>query len=243
MENSQFVLNAAIEDVHWWFKARRDILFEGLKRFVPPFQGKTVVEIGCGTGGNLKFFSSYYRVMGTDVSPEAVSYARDRVEGAVFLGDYKDALADKWQDIDAVLLPDVLEHVADDAAFLQNIVAHMKPGAVLAITVPLHDFLWSRHDVILGHKRRYSVKRLRALWSGLPVLPVFSSRFNSFLFPLIACYRLLPKGGSAEKRSDTSLPPPWVNTALCMIFSLERYVMRIAALPLGVSYLLILKKT
>ena len=72
----EFKLHAELEDTHWWFKARRNIILTLLLRF-SPIDVKHVVEIGCGTGGNLKLLGRYVdKVTGVDVSSEAIEYAR-----------------------------------------------------------------------------------------------------------------------------------------------------------------------
>lgn len=243
MNSELFDRLAAIEDTHWWFKARRRILLDVLRRYVPANQGKTLAEIGCGTGGNLRFFRSFYRVLGSDVSGEAVSYARGRVGPDILLGDFREVLAGRWPEIDAVLLADVLEHVEDDADFLRDLVQRLKPGAVLLITVPAHQFLWNEHDVALGHKRRYSPAGIGMLASGLPVTKLFSTQFNTVLFPLIALYRLIKGRGTATAgNDDTFLPPSGINRILYALFSLERLLIRLTPLPFGVSGLLVLRK-
>ena len=91
MDISEFDLHAQMEDIHWWFKARREIIFSVLKLYVPIYQNKTVTEIGCGTGGNLKFLQDYYQVIGVDSAPQAVSYAAKRVNGHISLGDFRES--------------------------------------------------------------------------------------------------------------------------------------------------------
>ncbi len=242
MNTEEFELHARVEDNHWWFKARRDILLDQLIKYVPAHRGRSVAEIGCGTGGNLKFLSGHYRVLGVDTSAEAIGHARRRTGCELFQGDFRDALAGKWNDIDAVILADVLEHVDDDTVFVEELVTCLKRDAYLLVTVPAHRFLWSEHDVILGHKRRYSAKELRALWSGLDVNERFFSAFNSALFPLIAIYRVLLRRHSASGKSDLRLPAPWINGLLYRIFLLERSAMRVAPLPFGASYLAVVRK-
>ena len=53
MDTSEFELHARIEDNHWWFKRRREINLEVLRKYFPSNEGKTIAEIGCGTGWNL----------------------------------------------------------------------------------------------------------------------------------------------------------------------------------------------
>jgi SAM-dependent methyltransferase len=242
MDPAQFDLHAKIEDTHWWFRARREIILSVIKRFVPVNQDKLLAEIGCGTGGNLKFFHDYYKVAGSDISSEAVKYASRRVGCNVFLGDFRDVFAAQLKNADAVILADVLEHIEDDAAFIKDVIDLVKQNAIILITVPAHMSLWSRHDVALGHRRRYSFKILRALWEGREAEEIYFSPFNSLLFPVIALLRLLKIAGSKEASSDLFLPSPWINNLLYKIFIAERTLIRLFPLPFGISYLAVLRK-
>ncbi len=240
MDSGQFNLHAQMEDRHWWFVGRREIIYEILRRYVPPHQDNHVLEIGCGTGGNLRYLLGSYRGTGVDIAPEAVRYARDRVDCPVFEGDFRALGKELFADVDVVLLADVLEHVADDRLFLSDILARLKPGAIVLVTVPAHDFLWSNHDLVLGHLRRYSRDKLQVLLDGLPAGLLCCTFFNSVLFPLISLYRLLHKGKSTA--SDLTLPLTPVNSLLLFLFRMEKYFLKIAPLPWGVSLLAVLKK-
>lgn len=242
MDISQFELHAKVEDVHWWFKARRELMLGVLQRYVPAHHNRLVAEIGCGTGGNLKFLQRYYRVVGVDISPEAVKYTTGRTNCPVFLGDFRKRLSVMWGDIDAVILADVLEHIDDDDGFLSDIIKSLKPGAVILLTVPAHMFMWSRHDVILGHRRRYSAGNLRYLWKGLDVEEVFFTPFVCILSPAIAVYRLYRRNGSDTHGSDLRMPPLWLNSMLYRIFSVESCLTGLLPLPFGLSYLSVLRK-
>ncbi len=80
---------------------------------------------------------------------------------------------------DVVAVLDVLEHIEDDAEFLAGLVASMKPGATLVVTVPALQGLWSEWDVRLGHHRRYNRSGLGALTTNLPL----AVHETVFLFP------------------------------------------------------------
>ncbi len=164
MEASEFALHAQIEDRHWWFMARRGIILDFMEKYFPVGEARLLAEIGCGTGGNLAFLKDRYKVIGVDTSPDAVKYASEKLQCQVLLGDFREKLAEMWGELDGVLLADVLEHVKDDASFVEDIVTSLKPGGMLFITVPAHRFLWSHHDTVLGHLRRYSAEELRSLW-------------------------------------------------------------------------------
>jgi SAM-dependent methyltransferase len=243
MDLSQFELHAKFEDSHWWFKARREIILDQLKKYVPADNGRLIAEIGCGTGGNLKVFEKYYEVLGIDIAPEAVKHAAQRVPGRVFLGDFREVFSGKSLFLDAVILADVLEHIDDHENFLKDLIPFLKEGAILVITVPAHDWLWSHHDVVLGHRRRYSRRILCALWKNLPLKEVKFTPVNFFLFPPIAIFRMLKINAFNSGGSDLALPAPLMNTILYKIFSIERFFLRYFFLPFGVSYLAVLKKT
>jgi len=243
MDASQFDLHARVEDFHWWFKARRKIIYDLLVKSVPPQEGRTIVEIGCGTGGNLLFLQKYYDIMGIDISHDAVRYARKRVRCPVVHGDFKDILNAAWNQFDAVILPDVLEHIENDRIFLESIIKSIEPGTIILITVPAHQWLWSHHDIMLGHERRYSLRALRSLWQGQEVEEVFLSSFNFVLSPLAIFIRLIKRGVPSSRKSDLLfLPASLLNALLYIIFSVERILLRFCRLPFGISYVAVIKK-
>lgn len=247
MQAEEFSLHAEIEDEHWWFRARRNIIVSLLKRFSSE-KPRHVVEIGCGTGGNLRKIHHYVdKVTGVDVSEDAVAYARDRVPGEVYAGDFRSVLKDKWQDIDVVLIADVLEHVEDASGFLDDIISSMKPGGLIIITVPAHQILWSHHDVVLGHHRRYEQAQLKALWKGRPVRQLYFSPFNFVLSPLVFMLRLLSLSGKESqnrdlKTSDLKKHSAPVNSLLYFLFNLESKWLQYFPLPWGCSYAAVIKK-
>jgi len=239
---AQFDLHAQLEDKHWWFTGRRAVLLEILNRFLPTGMGHRIAEIGCGTGGNLSFFQDFYDVMGVDISHEAISHARQRVDCPLFLGDFGEQLAPYWPKIDALLLLDVLEHVEDDRAFLGRAVEALRPGGLILLTVPAYSFLWSHHDEVLGHVRRYEMQNLRNVWSNLQVEECYLSPFNSFLFPIIAFCRLMGFGNKGGRDSNLKESSSIVNFLLHTLFASERFWLKLAPLPVGVSYCAVLKK-
>jgi SAM-dependent methyltransferase len=64
---------------------------------------------------------------------------------------------------DCVLACEVLEHVPDDAAFLQRLYAALNDHGQLVLSVPARMKYWSLHDCIAGHLRRYERDNLVAL--------------------------------------------------------------------------------
>jgi hypothetical protein len=123
-----------------------------------------------------------------------------------------------------VLLCDVLEHIEDHVAFLHGLVTLMKPGASLLLTVPADPRLWSPHDEVYGHFRRYTRSTLAAVWRGAPVNPRLLAPFNRRLYPVARAARAVSawRGrGWGSEASDLALPWAPVNRMLERVFAGE----------------------
>ncbi|MFV2056474.1 MAG: class I SAM-dependent methyltransferase [Thiohalomonadales bacterium] len=246
MQEDQFNLHADLENCHWWFMARRHILQDQISLCM---QGQTgiIAEIGCGTGGNLQALESLgWKTIGVDTNATAITYAKTKVHGTLYHGLANTALAPHWPDIDMLLLADVLEHVEDDVTFLQEGIDHLKRGAFIVISVPALQLLWSQHDVILGHYRRYSYANLTTLISKVPNIQLnFMSYFNAMLLPVIGLTRLSEKiiKPKQARVSDLQEHCNFSNRLLYSLFSVERPFLRNRIrLPIGASLLCVLQK-
>jgi len=253
MDRALFKLHRRTEDTHWWFCARREIIFSFLSGILPPDSQTLVIEAGCCTGGNLRYFGKFYDTAGFDSDPEAVELAsRGTSHDRVFLSDNPRDLHEYASRAHAFLLLDILEHIEDDSAFFSSLVDEMREGSYCIITVPANMEIWSRHDVTYGHKRRYDVAGLRRLWAGMPVKCEYISHFNSRLYALIWLTRVMNKltnSASGEAGTDLSVPSGPVNSILHKIFAgesrklLERFRKRGGeAYKSGASLIAVLKK-
>ncbi len=255
MQERQFRVHDDFEETHWWFTARRRILVRLIRRIVPPGAGRVVVDMGCGTGGNLAALAGEYAAVGIDASDEALAGARRRSPAARFLrADGPDAVPDaEFVRADLVLLADVLEHVADDRAFLASILARLAPGAHVLVTVPADPGLWSAHDASFGHHRRYDAARLAEAWRGAPVSVRLFSHYNARLYAAVKLVRGLARAGgraAGEGGTDFGRLPRPLNVLLRRIFAgegaaLERNIDRMppgAPYPRGVSLIALLRK-
>jgi SAM-dependent methyltransferase len=225
MHAEQLKLFADIEARHWWFTARREIVRRIVEQAAPPSTNRKIVDIGCGTGGNLAVFAAHYRCAGIDASPAAVQLARERFPNVSFTcGAVAEQLPAVAADADVLLLMDVIEHVADDFEFFSEVAARCRPGALLLVTVPADMSLWSPHDETVLHYRRYEPARLRQLWAGLPLRERFFSYFNSRLYPFIKTLRQRNRArgeSSGAAGTDFNMPPAPVNALLRRVFAGE----------------------
>lgn len=227
MKLPQFEHQAQIEEKHWWFSARRTILRQLLHQAIPPSKKIRVVDMGCGTGGNIAALGEGYFCIGVDPSADAIHLARSRFPGIEFIHSSTwETTAPLVASAQGVLLTDVLEHVPDDFLFFSELLSHTSPGTYLLVTVPADRSLWSPHDVGVGHYRRYERSDLEELWGGLPVSVKLISHFNSRLYPLVKALRVFNRWqqkamGSAE--TDLWMPWAFINRSLENLFAGEAH--------------------
>jgi SAM-dependent methyltransferase len=238
----------ALEDRHWWFRARRNLVL-WLVLQLSPARSSRILEIGCSSGALMRQLKNegYESVVGIDVSEEAIAecgrrgVANTRVMDAQQL-DFPDA------SFDVITASDVLEHLADDALALRDWHRVLKPGGVMIVFVPAFPILWSEHDVANHHFRRYRRSELVRRATAAGFLVERRSYWNSTLFLPIAAVRgakhSLPR---REKKSvpDSDLfpPPAPVNAALFTLLSAENGLFRAGLnFPFGVSAMIVARK-
>ena len=225
MQHEQFQLHADIEQRHWWFVGRRRILCRLVAEVLTPSPETTIVDVGCGTGGNIAALADRYRCVGIDTSVEAVELARRRFPQVRFIaGRAPGDLGELAGQARLFLLTDVLEHISDDYAMLSELLAATSPGCYFLLTVPADESLWSGHDESFGHYRRYDRARLEGVWAGLPVTTLLVSHFNSRLLPVVRRVRAWHRRrGRAAGRAGTDfwLPGRPANWLLMHIFASE----------------------
>ncbi len=112
-------------------------------------------------------------------------------------------------DFDLAVSLDVIEHLDDDIGALREMRRVVAQDGVLLVTVPAYPWLWSAHDEINHHHRRYTQDSLlqgaqRAGWHS-----VRTTYFNSLLLPVAIVLRLLER--LSRKTTESSLDL-WVPT-------------------------------
>lgn len=225
---------AALEERHWWFAARRKILGKMLASLRLPADAQ-ILEAGCGTGGNLDMLARHGRVYGMETNAQALEFAAAKGTATIAAGRLPAPIPFSDQKFDLIALLDVLEHLDEDAAALDALRARLKPGGWLLLTVPAYPFLWSRHDELHHHKRRYVAGGLRGVIEGAGYRVQYLSYFNTWLFPMIAAARLA--GAGSGHSGDLAMPNRFINALLTKIFASERLLLGRIALPFGVSLL------
>jgi SAM-dependent methyltransferase len=127
-----------------------------LDLFLSASPGPEVLDAGAGQGTMAARLERLgYEVTSTDASGAAVEILRARLSGPVEEASITDLpLGD--ESFDGAVLGEVLEHVEDDRGALAELARVLRPGGVLAVSVPANPALYGPSDEWAGHVRRYT---------------------------------------------------------------------------------------
>ncbi|MDT8760468.1 class I SAM-dependent methyltransferase [Sphingomonas psychrotolerans] len=225
---------AAHDTTHWWYRARRDILADYLARWAGLPGDARILEIGCGTGHNLPMLAKFGEIDAIEIDETARAFASERLGKPVGTAPLPELHGVQPGSYDLVAVLDVIEHVEDDVAALKAIATALKPGGKILITVPAHQWMWSAHDVVNHHKRRYSKRGFEALLAKAGLQGRKLGYFNSLLFPVAVAARFAGKLMGKDD-SDDSPPAKPLNALFEGIFRLERHMVGRMPLPPGLS--------
>jgi SAM-dependent methyltransferase len=234
MERVVYQQMAELDDRHWWYRARRKIIAELIRREARLPKNAQILEIGCGTGHNLAMLSGFGHVEGLELDDEARALSEKRLGRKVMSSPLPELAGVPDRHYDLIGAFDVIEHIDDDHAALASIATKLKAGGTFMMTVPAHQWMWSAHDSVNHHKRRYSKRSLKALIDASPLELKRAGYFNSLLFPLAVAERAASKLRGKEQ-ADVTLPPAPLNIALERVFAAERHLVGRLPLPPGLS--------
>jgi len=231
-----------IQKKHWWFVTRKNVVLDVIKRYLTKNDQIKVLDIGCGSGLMLTSLDKIGETYGMDMSDEAISFSKEIFSGRVEKGALPDQLPYQENFFDLITALDVIEHIDNDVDSISAIRSLLVPGGKVVFTVPAYMFLWSPHDEMNEHKRRYTLPELKKklVEAGFTVEKI--SYYNTFLFPVVFLVRMLNNGLKRDGASDMDMPSSSLNYVLKKIFGIEKYLLRYLNLPFGVSVLAVVRK-
>lgn len=237
------------ERKHWWFQVRSKIIFTKIKQVIEKYKlsNPSILNIGAATGYTSEILAKLGRVKSLENDKECfeflVSLNRfDCVNASVTKLPFSN------ESFDIVCAFDVIEHVQDDMLAVSEMQRVCRSNGVICITVPAYMELWSEHDEINHHIRRYTKSTLLPLFSKNKI--IYQSYFNTILFMPVYFFRKISYLFFKFKiRKETRLKSDFennnsiINFIFYRIFIAEAYLMKhFVSLPFGVSFFLMLKK-
>jgi len=228
-----------LEETHWWFQARTHFILCLLRRLKVPASA-AILDVGCSAGLLMRRLhrDGYTNVTGLDLSEEAVRRCH-----AVGLSNtaVMDATRPQYADqsFDLLIASDVLEHIADETTALANWLRILRPGGRLLVCVPAFMFLWSDHDVVNYHRRRYTRNMLGAALNTAGFVLDRASYWNFSLFLPVTTVRLMQRALVRPKSQKSGQLRPvasLVNAALYTLLRVENHLLaNFCPFPFGLS--------
>lgn len=248
MNNDYVNKYATLENNHWWFITRKKIIMQVLHKFfsVENDNSLKILNVGAAAGASSKWLANFGKVYSLENDPYFVQTLRNQnmevTEGSIT------AIPFNSNEFDLVCAFDVIEHVKDDVTAFAELQRVCKPAGKICITVPAFQSLWSIHDKVNEHQRRYkdsTLKKLIKTQSNNSI--IYSTYFNSLLFiPIYIVRKLenLRRGNTDKVKSDFEFyqTPEIISKFLQKIFSLELLLLKLIRLPFGVSLLTLIEK-
>ncbi|MFM1781942.1 MAG: hypothetical protein RLZZ181_739 [Pseudomonadota bacterium] len=243
MHNREFQEMALDEESHWWFSGRRLLIREFLHKIDLP-ENSLILEVGCGTGGNLNMLSSFGTVYAFEKNNLARIIAIDKSQHRIQVsnGSCPNEIPQYDHKFDLICLFDVLEHIKEDNETILKLSKFLAQNGKIVITVPAYQWLFGKHDRALKHFRRYSRRGILHLTHATNLEIQRITHFNFFLAVPIICARILSNYLNAPNSKKTPQLPGIINLILFKIFSLEKFILNKFNMFFGISILVILKK-
>lgn len=233
-----------VEIEHWWFKSRRKYLLDLLKS--APKDSK-ILDVGCSSGIFLKDLEALgfdaQNLFGIDISKKAIANCKANGLNNVSVMDAQNITLNEKFDI--IVASDCLEHLEKDEKALENWKDLLKIGGTMYVFVPAFNSLWSYHDVVNMHFRRYTKSELESKITAKDLEIINSGYWNFFLFLPVYIFRTITSGLQKNKtgESDISIGHASINKMLLGLIIFENKLLRFTNFPFGVSTFCIAKKT
>jgi SAM-dependent methyltransferase len=232
-----------VEESHWWFVGRRRILSSFVQRIVSNLNKPRplILDVGCGTGANLEMLSQFGSAEGVDVSEEALAFCHARGLSSVRLGE-AEHLPYEDSSFDLVTGLDVVEHLDNDLAGLNEMRRVLRRDGRALLFVPAFMFLWGVQDDISNHRRRYTLANLKQVvrQAGFEVERATYANLTFFIPILIG--RLLMRLTGFRPASENNLTLGFLNGVLGSIFGAEAILLRRLNFPFGVSIICVARR-
>ncbi len=229
-----------LEDKHWWHIAKRTIVYQLIEKYAEK-KNPRILDIGCGTGKNIEKFKNLGTVYGLDSSTEALKFCKRRGLKNLILGS-AEKIPLKEKSFDMITLLDVLEHTDDNKTLKESYRILRKDGFMI-ITVPAFKWLWSKWDMILHHRRRYTSDSLIAILerNNFQVRKI-SYMYSFLVLPALIIRMIKSISIKQPYSSDFKLSSSLLNFIMNKITKFESFFVKYFGIPIGTSIIAVAQK-
>lgn len=192
---------------NFWIQGRYNAVIHHLS-MQSLFNAK-LFEIGCGNGINIQLFEKLQNITvdGCDLNMFALTKIQN-IKGKLFYLNIFEKPKALLNQYDGILLMDVIEHIDNDSEFLKTSLHYLKCNGLVVINVPAINFLYSKYDLVDGHKRRYSKKMVENLFVQNEIEKVCITYWGFSLLLIALMRKLFLKFTPENKVMQRGFKPP-----------------------------------
>ncbi len=252
MDKNYYKEYYVLEREHWWFRVRANIIIQLISKSLSgkDEKGLKILNIGAATGKTTEILRAFGTVTSLEYDKECCDFVNTTLGMKIVNGSILE-LPFLENEFDLVCAFDVIEHIEDDLLGMMEMYRVCNANGTVVVTVPAFMSLWSHHDVVNHHFRRYTLSNVKSVFEKANLSPITGTYFNTILFIPIFIFRILSKlipekwirtgAGSDATLGDTD---SFTSKILYQIFNLERPLLKYFNFPFGVSiFLSATKKT
>ncbi len=247
MDKNYYLEYDELERTHWWFRARQEIIRALIIKNFGQRRDLKILNIGVATGASSEMLQEFGQVKSVEYDQDCYNYVKEKLNIDIEQGSILN-LRFESNTYDLVCAFDVIEHVEEDSLAASEMMRVCNQNGIVFVTVPAFMSLWSHHDEVNHHFRRYKMNELRNLFKNSGSI-ISYSYFNSLLFIPVFLVRTLSKLMPFLFKREGSgsdfgmVKSKWIGDILYKLFLFEKAPLRAGIkFPMGVSALLIWKK-
>ena len=243
MQSHHYPILYQVEETHWWYLGRRRIIQSLIEKISATLNNPNprILDVGCGTGANLKMLAAYGKAEGVDISQQAIDFCHERGLDSVKLGAIEH-LPYENNSFEIVTALDVIEHLDDDVAGLREIRRVLCPKGRVLLFVPAFMFLWGVQDDVSHHRRRYTLPRLLRAVEEAGFAVEWSSYANITFFLPVLLVRSVMRWLGLRAATEYGINISPLNGPFSSLFAAERFVLERRRIPFGVSAVCIARR-
>jgi SAM-dependent methyltransferase len=220
---------------HWWWRARERLIVATLRSQAPARGWPSILDVGCGDGlffERLREFGSEVEGVESDASlvdPTGPWASRIRIQpfDETFQPGHRYGL---------ITMLDVLEHLPDPGAALCLAASLLESDGLLCVTVPAFAALWTDHDDINHHLRRFTSPVMIRL-AGEAGLDTRSTRYFFFWTCPVKLLIRFKERVLGWPSAIAKVPTPLANHAFYALSVIEQQSLGRLPIPFGSSLL------
>ena len=213
---------ATIARSHWWWRAREVAIMREVRRLRQGMPRGRILDVGCGDGVHFGALAEFGDVAGIEADAATLDPA-GRWRQQIHVAPFQAPLPIRGP-FDLILFLDVIEHLDDPVAALVLARSLLAPQGAVLVTVPALPWLWTSHDDLNHHRRRYTRATLAADFAAAGLeLERMRYLFHS-LVPAKLAVRVIERV-RRSRPAPPRVPPAPFNAIAGMVAAAEMFLL------------------